>query len=74
MRRRRILVARGICGAHGGHETAEVRGLRVSGWGGCLFVDLSAFGINADYRTTEPRTKGNDTRRRNKGRNILWRN
>ena len=45
MRRRRILVTRGICGAHGGHETAEVRGLRVSGWGGCLCVDLSAFGI-----------------------------
>ena len=54
------------CGAHGGHETAEVRdvrrtaggrGLRGAGgqekeWIGCLLDDLRAFGINADRWTT----------------------
>ena len=55
---------RGICGAHGGHETAEVRGVRrtdrgrgLRGRGGrkwttvdgvSLLDDLTAFGISAD--------------------------
>ena len=50
----------GICGAHGGYETAEVRVVRRSGggrglcggsgkkWMRCFLDDLRAFGINAD--------------------------
>ena len=38
-------------------------------WMGCFLDDLRAFGINADQWT-----RGNDAERRNKGRNISWRN
>ena len=48
----------GICGAHGGYETAESKcvmfGDMVGGadqekeWMGCFLDDLRAFGINAD--------------------------
>ena len=53
-------LVRGICGAHGGYETAEVRDVwRIGGgsgllggarrkWVGCFLDDLRAFGINAD--------------------------
>ena len=56
---------RGICGAHGGYETAKVRDVRRTGgrapaaWGGrekkrmgCFLDDLRTFSINADQRTT----------------------
>ena len=51
---------RRICGAHGGHETAEVRevrktdkgtglrGSQVKEWMGCLLDDLRALDINSD--------------------------
>ena len=55
---------RGICGAHGGYETAEVRDVwRIGGghglcggqgkeWMGCFLSDLRAIGINANQWTT----------------------
>ena len=61
---------RGISGAGGGYETAEVRdvrrpgggrGLRGGGgkeWMGCFLDDLRAFGINADQWTTEAQDEG----------------
>ena len=61
----------GICGAHGEHETAEVRttvwrtgtGYELRGgagneWMGCLLDDLRAFGINADQWTTAALDEG----------------
>ena len=60
----------GICGAHGGYETAEVRDVRRIGRGrglcegpgkrvdGCFLVDLSAFGINANQWTTAAQDEG----------------
>ena len=54
----------GICGAHGGYETAEVRHVRRNGGkrglcgepgkrvDGSFLDDLRAFGINADQWTT----------------------
>ena len=74
----------GICGAHGGHETAEVRdggkigggrGLRGGGgeekeWMRCLQDDLRAFGVTATSGRLQPRTRGNGARRRNKGRSV----
>ena len=63
-------LVRGIYGAHGGYETAEVRDVRKIG-GGCglregagkrvdgVFPDdLRAFGINADQSTTVAQDKG----------------
>ena len=53
-------LVRGVCGAHGGYETADVRAVRRIGgrhglrggagkeWMGCFLDDLRAFGINAD--------------------------
>ena len=58
-------LARGICGAYGGHETAEVRDVRrVGGAAGCVggkgkewmrysLDDLGVFCINVDQWTTE---------------------
>ena len=65
---------RGICGAHGGHETAELRdvqkvdggsGLRggqEKAWTGCLLDDLRGLGINADQWATVARTRENGAR------------
>ena len=49
----------------GGHEKE---------WMGCFQDDLRAFGINADQRTTAAQDEGGSARRRNKGRNVSWRN
>ena len=85
MRRRRILFG-GICGAHGGHETAEVRDVRRTGgerglrWGPGKRVDGVFSGRSQRSITTptsgrlQPRTRGNGARRQNKGRNVSWRN
>ena len=40
---------------------------------GC-FLDLRAFGINADQWTTAAHDKGDGAERRNKRRNVSWRN
>ena len=60
----------GICGAHGGHETAKVRDVQRTGggrglrggqeneWMGIFLDDLRAFGINADQWTTAAQDKG----------------
>ena len=60
----------GICGAHGGYETAEVRDVRRIGgwrglwggqeqeWMGCFLDDLRAFGINANQWTTAAQDEG----------------
>ena len=74
----------GICGAHGGYETAEVRDARRNGggascvggqekeWTGCFLDDLRAFGINADQWTTTAQDEGrNVAERQNNGRNIF---
>ena len=61
---------RGICGAHGGYETAEARDIRRTGEGrelcggpgkkvdGCFLDDLRAFGINIDQYTTAAQDEG----------------
>ena len=42
---------------------------------GCFLNGLRAFGINADQSTRlQPRTRGNDARRRNNERNVSRRN
>ena len=59
------------CGAHGGHETAEVRYIRRIGdgrglfwgpknkeWMGCFLDDHRDFGINAYQRTTAAQDEG----------------
>ena len=63
-------LVRGICGAHGRYETAEVRDVRRFGgrrglrggqgkeWMGCFLHDLRAFGINANQWTTAARDEG----------------
>ena len=56
-------LARGICGAYGGYEIAEVRDVRRVGGGGGKRVrysldDLGVFGINADQWTTAAQDKG----------------
>ena len=63
-------LVRGICGAHGGYETAEVRDVRRIGGGrglcgglgknsmGCFLDDLRAFGINADQWTNASQDEG----------------
>ena len=60
----------GICGAHGGYETAEVRDVRRDGGrrglcrgpgkrvDGVFLDDLRAFGINADQWTTAAQDEG----------------
>ena len=60
----------GICGAHGGYETAEVRDVRRNGggagcvggqekeWMGCFLDDLRAFGINANQWATASQDEG----------------
>ena len=46
-------LVRGICGARGRYETAEVCDVRrIGGGAGCFLDDLRAFGINADLWTT----------------------
>ena len=60
----------GICGAHGGYGTAEVRDVQRNGggrslcgdqkkeWMGCFLDDLRAFGINTDQWTTTAQDEG----------------
>ena len=82
-------LVRGIYGAHGGYETVKVRDVRRIGGARGLRggtgkrVDgvfpgrpPQSFGINADQWTTAAshRTRGNSAVRRNKGRNVSWRN
>ena len=74
---------RGICSAHGGHETAKVRDVRGTGggrglsWGRGKRVDRVSPGRSVSTPTSgrlQPRTRGNCARQRNKGRNVSWRN
>ena len=60
----------GICGAHEGYETPEVRDVRGIGgghglcggpgkkWMGSFLDDLRAFGVNADQWTTAVQNEG----------------
>ena len=89
LRRRQILFAGfQFCGAHGGYETAaevwDVR--RIGGGGGCVGGQEKECGWSVSWTTSEssastltsgrlqPRTRGNGAGRRNKGRNVSWRN
>ena len=78
LRKRRI----GVCSAHGGHEIAEVRDVRGTR-GGYGFREVTRNLMNGvSWATSEfsastptsgrsqPRTRGNGIRRRNKGRNF----
>ena len=79
-------LVRGICGAHRGHETAEVRGVRRTGGGrgrglrrgpGKRVDGVFAGRLSVSTPTSgrlQPRMRGNGARRRNKGRNVSWRN
>ena len=61
---------RWVCGAHGGHETAEVRDVRGTrggcgfrggpekGWMGCLLDDLRVFDIHPDKWTIAAQDEG----------------
>ena len=57
-------LVRGICGAFGGYEAAEVRDVRRIGegqekeWMGYFLDDLRAFGTNADQWTTAAQDDG----------------
>ena len=76
----------GICGAHGGQKTAEVRDVRrtvggvgcvggqeKNGWGvSWTTSELSV--LTPTSRRLQPRTRVNSGRRRNKERNVSWRN
>ena len=78
--------ARRICGAHGGYETAEVCDVRIIGGGRGLCggpgkrVDGVFPGRPQSFRhqrtlpsgRLQPRTRGNGTERRNKGRNSIY--
>ena len=66
----------GICGAHGGYETAEVRDVRRNGGGRGLCggpgkrVDAATSELSASTPTSgrlQPRTRGNGAERQNKG-------
>ena len=79
-------VVRGICGTHGGYETAEMRNVRRNGGGRGLRggpgkrVDVMFLGRSRSFRhqpdseRLQPKTRGNGAGRRNKGRNVLCRN
>ena len=80
----------GICGAHGGYETAEkcvmFEELLLVGGAGCVGGQEKerVRGVFPGRRQSFPYQRrpvddcspgrGNDTRRRNKGRNVSWRN
>ena len=49
-------------------------GVREKEWNGCFLDDVRAIGINANQGRLQPRTRGNGAGRRNKGRNVSWRN
>ena len=55
----------GGAGCVGGHENE---------WMGCLLDDLKAFDITLTSGRLQLRTRGNNARRRNKERNVSWRN
>ena len=77
----------GFCGEHGGHATAEVRdvvrtggGVRTA-WGGRkksargVSWTTSKFSVStATSGRLQTRTRGNNSRQRNKGYDISWRN
>ena len=80
---------RGICGAHGRHRTAKMRDVRRTGEGCGLReglgkrVDEVSTGRSQSFRyqrppvnggRLQPMTRGDGTRRRNKGRNVSRRN
>ena len=81
-------LVRGVCGAHGGYETAEVcdvrrirrgRGLRgrpgkrvYRVFPGRPYLEPSVSTLTNGR--PQPRTRGNGAGRRNKGRNLSWRN
>ena len=77
----------GICGAHGGYETAEVRDVRRNGGGGRAVsgarkksgwdVSWTISELSASTPTSgrlQSSTRGNGAEQQNKGRNISWRN
>ena len=79
-------LVRGICGAHGGYETAEVRdgrrtgggrelrgGRKKSGWG-VFWTTSELLASTPTSEGLQPRTRKNGAGRRNKRRNISWRN
>ena len=73
------------CGAHGGHKTAEMRDVRriggwhvlcgggrgKSGWGVTRTTSELSVSMPTSRRL-QPRTTGNDARRRAQGRNVSW--
>ena len=78
---------RGICGAHGGYDTAGkrdvrrncggrgLRGRQEKEWMGFFLWDnFTAFGMNADQGTIAAQDEGEWRKTRNKGRNVSWRN
>ena len=81
-------LVRGICGAHRGYETAEVKCVifvELVGGAGCVRgQEKSGCGISwttselsastATNGRLQPRTRGDGAERRNKGRNISWPN
>ena len=79
-------LVRGICGAHGGYDTAGVRDVRRNGGGRGLcggagkrvdgVFSWTASELSASTPTSgglQPRTRGNGAERQNKGRNISLR-
>ena len=86
LRRRRILFARFVARMEDTRLPKCVMFGEMVGGGRCVggqekewmeyfLDDLRAVGINADqYRQLQPRTRGNGAGRRNKGRNVSWRN
>ena len=85
LRRKEADLIRRICGAHGGYETAEMRDVRRFDGGrglrkksGCgvspTTSERSASSAPTSSGRLQPRTRRNGARRRNKGRNVSWRN
>ena len=84
--RRKVDPVREVCGPHGGHEPAGVRGVRRTRerrglrWGlgkrvdRVFLDDLKRFGINANQWTTAAQERGNDVRRWNKRWKVSWSN
>ena len=73
LRREANLVC-GVCGAHGGCETPEVRDVRRVGGGRGLRGGPGQRVDGVFPGRLQPRTRGNDAGRRRKGQNVSWRN